>query len=78
MWICKGPSQVITNTPARQKALYEAEIEKLNKGIKEAEDEIRGYADSRKDLELVSDYFRTRAESMRFWVPCPSHREHLS
>ncbi len=56
------PSQVITNTPARQKALYEAEIEKLNKGIKEAEDEIRGYADSRKDLELVSDYFRTRAE----------------
>ena len=27
---------MITNTPARHKALYEAEIEKLNKGIKEA------------------------------------------
>ena len=56
------PSQVITNTPARQKALLEAEIEKLNKEIREAEEEIKGYAESRKDLELVSDYFRARAE----------------
>lgn len=56
------PAQVITNTPARQKALLEAEIEKLNKEISEAEEAVRGYAASRKELELVSDYFRTRAE----------------
>lgn len=56
------PSQMLQNTPARQKELLEAEVEKLNKEIGEAEDAIRGYAKCRKELELVSDYFRTRAE----------------
>lgn len=56
------PSQVIDRKPCEQKELLEAEIEKLNKDIKGAEAEIASCAGSRKDLEIVSDYFRTRAE----------------
>ncbi len=56
------PSQVIDKTPGEQQKLLTAEIEQLNKEIEEAEKAVQSYADSRRDFELVSDYFRTRAE----------------
>lgn len=55
------PAQGSGQTPAAQKAGLEKEIEKLNNEIKEKEEEIRAFAQSREDFMILGDYFRMRA-----------------
>lgn len=56
------PSQMVDKVPKNLKADLEAEVEKLNSRNNEIEKEISGYADSREELRLISDYFRMRAD----------------
>lgn len=55
------PSQMVDKVPKNLKDDLEAQVEKLNNRIAEIETEIKGYADYREDLRIVSDYFRMRA-----------------
>ncbi len=68
------PSQPIDKRPCDQKELLEAEIKKLETQIGKAEDEIAGYAGSREELRLVSDYFRMRAEKYAVLGTLPQSR----
>lgn len=56
------PSQISEKIPSDRKADLEAEIQKLNSEIEEAQKEIAAFSDSREELKLISDYFRLRAE----------------
>lgn len=56
------PSQMTNRVPKELEAMLEAEIENLDKKITRLTEEIEGYAGSREDLKLISDYFRMRAE----------------
>lgn len=56
------PAQIIKDMPAeRMKKLQEKSSMLANETLS-LEEEIRGFADCRSDLCLVSDYYRTRAE----------------
>lgn len=56
------PSQLTSKVPAVKKEQLEARIRQQNEEINKAGEEIRGYSDSRRDLKLVGDYFRMRAD----------------
>lgn len=56
------PSQTVGRIPAVEKENLEAEISKIQKEIDDCQKQIAEFADKRSDLQLISDYFRTRAE----------------
>lgn len=56
------PSQLTSKVPAVKKEQLETKIRQLNEEINKTGEEIKGYSDSRRDLKLVGDYFRMRAD----------------
>lgn len=56
------PSQLTSKVPAVKKEQLETKIRQLNEEINKAGEEIKSYSDSRRDLKLVGDYFRMRAD----------------
>lgn len=55
------PTQTGSMIPRERQLRLEQKIEALKKDNEELEKKIAAYADSRRDLETVSDYYRTRA-----------------
>ncbi len=56
------PSRLTHWIPSKKVERLETKIQIYEESIMEAEKEIADCADARKDLELISDYFRIRAE----------------
>lgn len=56
------PMYMTGKVPVVKKQALEKEIEALQSSITKIEEEIRSYSDKRKELKLVSDYFRMRAK----------------
>ena len=67
------PTQTANQIPAKAKAEYEAEKEKLLNRIAAIEKEIRGTEGIREDLKFISDYIRIRAE--KYETCRPSRKE---
>lgn len=65
------PSQIAEEIPAREKENLERQIESLKKEIDEAKEDIVGYKDKRKDLKVVGDYFRMRADKYQILGTIP-------
>ena len=55
------PSRLTHWIPAKKVEMLETKIRALEEEITKTEDEIAGYAGGRKELEIISDYFRMRA-----------------
>lgn len=56
------PSQMVLQIPSKLKRDLEEQIGQLNKKNEQLEKRITDYAGSRQDLEVISDYYRIRAE----------------
>lgn len=59
------PSSPVQKVPEQYKKDLEAEIAKAQEEIKQLESELMECAVSRQDLELISDYYRARADKYR-------------
>lgn len=56
------PASIVTKIPSEQKKQLETEIEALKKEIAGKENSIREYGQSRKEIQIFSDYFRSRSQ----------------
>lgn len=56
------PSQAIDETPSRQIVIWNEKIEDLKKDIEKSIHKLASYDASRDNLEMMSDYFRIRAQ----------------
>ena len=65
------PSSPVQKIPEQYKKDLEAEIAKAQEEAKQLESELAECAVSRQDLELISDYYRTRAEKYRILGEIP-------
>ena len=65
------PSSPVQKIPEEYKKDLEAEIAKAQEQAKQLENELAECAGSRQDLELISDYYRTRAEKYRILGEIP-------
>ena len=65
------PSSPVQKIPEDYKKDLEAEIAKAQEQVKQLESELAECAVSRQDLELISDYYRTRAEKYRILGEIP-------
>ena len=65
------PSSPVQKIPEQYKKDLEAEIAKAQEEAKQLERELAECAVSRQDLELISDYYRTRAEKYRILGEIP-------
>ena len=65
------PSSPVQKIPEEYKKDLEAEIAKAQEQVKQLESELAECAGSRQDLELISDYYRTRAEKYRILGEIP-------
>ncbi|MCC2125822.1 V-type ATP synthase subunit I [Hominiventricola filiformis] len=65
------PSSPVQKIPEEYKKDLEAEIAKAQEQVKQLESELVECAVSRQDLELISDYYRTRAEKYRILGEIP-------
>ena len=65
------PSSPVQKIPEEYKKDLEAEIAKAQEQVKQLESELAECAVSRQDLELISDYYRTRAEKYRILGEIP-------
>ena len=65
------PSSPVQKIPEEYKKDLEAEIAKAQEQTKQLESELAECAVSRQDLELISDYYRTRAEKYRILGEIP-------
>ena len=65
------PSSPVQKIPEEYKKDLEAEITKAQEQVKQLESELAECAVSRQDLELISDYYRTRAEKYRILGEIP-------
>ncbi len=65
------PSSPVQKVPGQYKKDLEAEIAKAQEETKQLESELMECAVSRQDLELISDYYRTRAEKYRILGEIP-------
>lgn len=65
------PSSPVQKIPEEYKKDLEAEITKAQEQVKQLESELAECAVSRHDLELISDYYRTRAEKYRILGEIP-------
>lgn len=65
------PSSPVQKIPEEYKKDLEAEIAKTQEQVKQLESELAECAVSRQDLELISDYYRTRAEKYRILGEIP-------
>ena len=65
------PSSPVQKIPEKYKKDLEAEIAKAQEQVKQLESELAECAVSRQDLELISDYYRTRAEKYRILGEIP-------
>ena len=65
------PSSPVQKIPEEYKKDLEAEIAKAQEQAKQLESELAECAVSRQDLELISDYYRTRAEKYRILGEIP-------
>lgn len=65
------PSSPVQKIPEEYKKNLEAEIAKAQEQVKQLESELAECAVSRQDLELISDYYRTRAEKYRILGEIP-------
>ena len=65
------PSSPVQKIPEEYKKDLEAEIAKAQERVKQLESELAECAVSRQDLELISDYYRTRAEKYRILGEIP-------
>ncbi len=68
------PTQTANQIPAKAKAEYEAEKEKLLNRIAAIEKEISGKEGIREDLKFISDYFRIRAEKYEILGTLPQSK----
>ena len=65
------PSSPVQKIPEEYKKDLEAEIAKAQEQVKQLESELAECAVSRQELELISDYYRTRAEKYRILGEIP-------
>ena len=65
------PSSPVQKIPEEYKKDLEAEIAKTQEQVKQLESELAECAVSRHELELISDYYRTRAEKYRILGEIP-------
>ena len=65
------PSSPVQKIPEEYKKNLEAEIAKAQEQVKQLESELAECAVSRQELELISDYYRTRAEKYRILGEIP-------
>lgn len=65
------PSAVSGQIPAKLQEEYEQQITGHQEEIVILEELIRGYADQREEIRLVSDYYHTRAEKYRVLAKLP-------
>ena len=65
------PSSPVQKIPEEYKKDLEAEIAKAQEQVKQLESELAECAVCRQDLELISDYYRTRAEKYRILGEIP-------
>ena len=65
------PSSPVQKIPEEYKKDLEAEIAKAQEQAKQLESELAECAVSRQELELISDYYRTRAEKYRILGEIP-------
>ena len=65
------PSSPVQKIPEEYKKDLEAEIAKAQEQTKQLESELAECAVSRQELELISDYYRTRAEKYRILGEIP-------
>ncbi len=56
------PSQAVGEIPAQQVEEWKNQIQGLKAEVKSLEEQIRAYKDQRKDFEMLSDYYRIRAQ----------------
>lgn len=56
------PSQMLQEVPAAAKSRMEEEIHKRGQKITEIEQKLSGLGDKRKNLQLLADYYRIRAD----------------
>lgn len=56
------PSQAVGEIPAQQVEEWKNQIQGLKAEVKILEEQIRAYKDQRKDFEMLSDYYRIRAQ----------------
>lgn len=59
------PAQPVTKVPAVLVADLEKQSAALQQDMQNLEAEIKSYADKRKELELIADYYRVRADKYR-------------
>ena len=70
------PASLIHRTPAEEKEILLARIEKNRKKIEEQKANIASYGDRREKYKISADYFRTRAEKYRVLGTIPQS-EHV-
>lgn len=56
------PSQAVAEIPVQQVEEWKNQIQSLQAEVKSLEEQIRAYKDQRKDFEMLSDYYRIRAQ----------------
>ena len=56
------PSQAVANIPVQQVEDWKNQIQGLKAEIKSLEEQIRSHKDQKKDFEMLSDYYRIRAQ----------------
>ena len=56
------PSQAVSKVPAEQVKEWEAQIQELKTSVEETKQQICAYEKWRKDFQLLSDYYRIRAQ----------------
>ena len=56
------PSQAVAEIPVQQVEEWKNQIQGLKAEVKSLEEQIRAYKDQRKDFEMLSDYYRIRAQ----------------
>lgn len=65
------PSSAVSKIPAQYKEELLTEMKEAQSKAEELGREIASYAASRQDLELISDYYQTRAEKYRILGELP-------
>lgn len=65
------PSSAVSKIPAQYKEELLTEMKEAQSKAEELGHEIASYAASRQDLELISDYYQTRAEKYRILGELP-------
>lgn len=71
------PSSAVSKIPAQYKEELLTEMKEAQSKAEEMGREIASYAASRQDLELISDYYQTRAEKYRILGELLRQRVHL-